>query len=700
MHGLFRGFACRAAIALLCLSGAPLRTAQAKALRMVIDTSKTVSPAYGGQSFGAAGQYEKLSGRIYGEIDPNDRRNAIIQDIRLAPKNARGMVEYVATFTLVKPIDMSKASGVMLYDVVNRGNRQAQSMIDSGDPGDGFLLRQGVVILSSGWQGDVIAASPSDPRETIQVPIAVNADGTPVTGPVIARIANLPAGSNTASLATAPGYGSLSYERPLTLDTSKASLTTLAWETTEGKTAPVTTVPSSEWAFADCSKAAFPGVPDPSKICVKSGFDPALMYQVVFTAKDPMVLGVGLAATRDINSFFRRDAKDSVGAANPLGSTIRFVVAQGTSQSGNLVKTFIHLGFNEDEAGRIVWDGANDHIAGRQAPINIRFALPGGAAELYQAGSEPVLWWSDWPDKVRGRKTAGMLDRCTASHTCPKIFETFGSTEFWGLRMSPDLVGTGADKDIPLPGNVRRYYFPGTTHGGGRGGFSTSAPGPGRGCALANNPNPESYTMRALMDDLVDWVAKGTEPPASRYPTLADNTLVPPTKSAMGFPTIPGVTFVDNFENPVLDYDFGPGFIYNDLSGVISNEPPAIKQIIKMLVPRVNADGNEVGGGVPSVLFQAPLGTYLGWNVTASGYFKGQICGFAGGYVPFAKTKAERVASGDPRLSIEERYASHDAYVAIVRSAAQKAVAERFMTQDDADQIMQQAAASDVLKNP
>src|SRR5581483_10315574 len=159
---------------------------------------------------------------------------------------------------------------------------------------------------------------------------------------------------------------------------------------------------------------------------------------------------------------------------------------------------FIHLGFNQDETNRLVWDGANDHIAGRQLALNIRFATPSGAANLYEAGSEPPLWWGAYADTARGRKTASMLDRCHATQTCPKIFETFGAAEFWGLRMSPNLLGTNADVDIPLPSNVRRYYFPGTTHGGGRGGFQAKADAPPNGCTLPSNPNPESDTMRAL----------------------------------------------------------------------------------------------------------------------------------------------------------------------------------------------------------
>jgi hypothetical protein len=187
-------------------------------------------------------------------------------------------------------------------------------------------------------------------------------------------------------------------------------------------------------------------------------------------------------------------------------------------------------------------------------------------------------------------------------------------------------------------------------------------------------------------------------PPASQYPRLANGDLVPATKKATGFPAIPGLQFTDNFANPLFDYDWGPDFGYTDLSGIISNEPPAIKKVIPLLVPKVNTDGNETAG-VPSVLLQAPLGTYLGWNITASGFFKGQVCAFTGGYVPFAKTRAERLASSDPRLSLEERYENHEGYVAAVRAAAEKAVRERFLLRDDADRFIKEAEASDVLRN-
>jgi hypothetical protein len=330
--------------------------------------------------------------------------------------------------------------------------------------------------------------------------------------------------------------------------------------------------------------------------------------------------------------------------------------------------------------------------------MNFRFAIPGGLANLYEPGSDGVLTWSSYADETRHQPAGSLLDRCHATNTCPKVFETLGSSEFWTLRASPDLVGTKADRDIPLPANVRRYYFPGVTHGGGRGGFSAMTPKTPALCDLPENPNPSSDTMRALIVALVEWVSKGVEPPPSQYPRLDRGELVAPTQAALHSPVIPGVPLPDGIINPLFDYDFGPGFKYADLSGTITMQPPVIRQILPSLVPKVNADGNEIGG-VPSVLHQAPLGTYLGWNVFSDGYFKGTECGLAGGYVPFAKTKAERIAAGDPRPSLEERYGSHERYVAMVRTAAEKLVHDRFLLPEDATRLTAQAEASDVLKS-
>lgn len=683
-------------IAGLCLMAAAgvavAPPAHAEVKKIVIE--RKVSPAFDGKSFGKAGPYETLAGRAYGELDPNDPHNRIITDIQLAPRNANGKVEYVASFSVVKPMDMSKSSRLLWHEVPNRGGRLtiAEAERAAGDIG-----------LSSGWQGDNSGnTAPGANNDFVIVPVARNADGSPITGKVIGRIVNANGPDSRPMVVNA---NPVPY-KPATLDTSAATLVTHASETVDGTIGETREIPASDWAWAKCSAAnPFPGTPDPTHVCVKGGFNPALLYQVVFTAQDPYVLGIGFAAFRDVAAFFKHADKDEAGTPNPLAGHVNWAITRGRSQSGNFIRGFIHLGFNQDEKNRQVYDGAWPIIAGRRIALNMRFAQPDGALKLYEAGSEGPQWWLPMADEVRGLPAAGLLDRCTASKTCPKIIEHLGAAEMWGLTLSPSWVGTKADKDLPLPANVRRYYIPSTPHGGGDGGFNVTppmapaCPGPnfGRGM-FPNNPVPHDETVAALREHFRHWVMTNTPPPPSRYPTLADGTLVDPTKQAMGFPTIPGVPAgaPTGIISPMLDYDWGPQFNPLDGSGIPSNVPPIIKRVVKMKVPKVDADGNEIGG-VPVVLREAPLGTYLGWNVVAAGFHKGKICNYAGGMIPFARTKAERMASGDPRLSLEERYRTHDGYVEAVKAAAKKAVAQRFLLQADADALIAGAAASNVL---
>jgi hypothetical protein len=674
-------------------AGLVATSAEARVVRIVIDNK--VSPAFDGARFGNAGQYETLAGRAFGELDPNDPHNTIIQDIKLAPKNARGMVEYTASFYVVKPLDMSRSSHLIWHDVPNRAGRIAipPAEREMGDIG-----------LSSGWQGDNSGATvPGPNNDYVIVPVAKNPDGSPITGRILARILNA---SGVASQPMMVHSNPVPY-RPVTLDTKEARLETHVSETIDGVVGGTAEVAPSDWAFAKCTaENPFPGTPDPTQICLKNGFDPKLLYQVVFTAKDPLVLGIGPAAFRDVASFLRNAKADDAGTPNPLAGGVTWAITRGRSQSGNFIRTLIHFGFNQDEAGRQVYDGAWPIIAGRRIPLNLRFAMPDGVLKLYEPGSEGAQWWAPAADPVRGLPAAGILDRCTTTNTCPKIIEHFGAAEVWGLKLSPEWVGSAGDRDLPLPDNVRRYYISSTQHGGGRGGFAMTPPPPaacpsyGYGKAsLASNPMPHTETFNAIRGHFRDWVMKGTAPPPSRYPTLAAGTLVDATSDAMGFPSIPGLPehAPTGLINPVLDYDFGPGYNPVDGSGVQTVVPPRIKHVIKMKVPKVDADGNELGG-VPVVLREAPLGTYLGWNITAAGFHKGQICNYEGGMIPFAKTKAERLASLDPRPSLEERYTNHAGYVAAVEAAARKAMAEGFLLDKDAKALIAAAEASDVLK--
>ncbi|HTD90264.1 MAG TPA: alpha/beta hydrolase domain-containing protein, partial [Burkholderiales bacterium] len=541
---------------------------------------------------------------------------------------------------------------------------------------------------------------------------------------------------------------------PASLDTTKATLVSRDHETMEGVITGETPLASSDWKF--CGGGTFaaplPLTALPVRICLKNGFDVAKLYQVVYTAKDPYVLGVGFAAWRDVGAFFKYSPKDDFHTPNPVAGLISHSIARGVSQSGNYLRGWLHLGFNQDEMHRRrVHDGMWPIIAGRRIALNFRWAQPDGVLELYQAGSEGPQWWGKHEDHVRHLPARGILDRCEETHTCPKVIEHFGSAEVWALKLTPEWVGTDAKQDIPLPHNVRRYYIPSSTHGGGAGGFDTSLPGvalptvgascPGNNFGtgiLPANPMPHTQTVNALRVHFRNWVMHGTQPPESVWPRLKKSDddehrrfggrgenkgnaphrsdLVEANKTAMSFPTIPSAALAalvpaaagwratlpePGFINPVLDYDWGRSFDPSDASGMPTNIPPPIKRVIKMLVPRVNADGNEIGG-VPVVLNDAPLGTYLGWNVTAGGarpFHQGQVCDYVGGMIPFAKTKAERLAKGDPRLSLEERYVSHAGYVAAVAAAAQKAIHQGFLLREDAAALIAQADASAVL-NP
>ncbi len=619
-------------------------------------------------------------------FDPRDARNALITDIDLAPRNARGLVEYRTTFTLRKPVDMTAAPGVLLYNIVNRGGHNGPNTWHvGGDPGDGFLYRMGHAVLWSGWQGDMPIASVTAPQEGIDVPIARHADGSSVTSRVWARFVAVPGNATTQSLPGAAG------RMPASLDTAQATLVSAVSETPEGVKSGVVSLSATDWAFADCRSTPFPGTPDPTRICLKGGFAPTLLYELVYTAKDPYVLGVGMAAMRDVVSFFRYATADSVGTPNPAAGAFRHVIAMGNSQSGRFAKAFLNLGFNEDERGRIVWDGLNARIAGMLGSFNTRFAQPGDIAELYDPGAEGPLWWDDYVDRARGRPAWGLLHRCRATKTCPKITETYGGPEIWYSHASVGIAGTTGKEDLPLPANVRRYYHPGTPHGGGRGGFEigTAAATPG---GLASNPNPQRETDRALYVALTEWVVSNTPPPPSAYPRVSDGTLVSATSSAIGWPRIPGAPSPDGVVNPVLDFDYGTGYRYNDSSGVIARVPPAITRVIPTLVPKVDKDGNEIAG-VRSLLMRMPLGTYTSWAPIASGPLQGRQRSLSAGYIPFARTKAERVASGDPRLSIEERYPSLWSYFAAAQTHADELVKQRLLLPDDAVRLMKQLLA-------
>ena len=690
-----------------------LTAAQARVTRIVIDeTTPLPADASGGIAF------ERLAGRAFGELDPRAPGNAIVQDAALGV-DADGKLRYVATFVLTKPVDLRQASGLLWHEVPNRGNGRP-SVVQERAFGD--------IDLNSAWQGDNAGTTAVRPTASVagthwlKVPVAKGPGGAAITGEVFGRIVNR---TGLASQAPVVQGNPVPY-KPVSLDTAQARLVSRRAESTRGEVIGETAIAPTDWAWAKCDATTpFPGVPDATQICLKNGFDAALLYQVVYKAADPYVLGVGFAAWRDVGQFFKTAKADDSGTANPVAGVVKHSIGRGVSQSGNFLRGWLHLGFNQDErgaAGQKVHDGLWPIIAGRRIALNFRWAQPDGVLELYQAGSEGPQWWAPAADALRGGAPAGILDRCTATQTCPKVVEHFGSAEVWALKLTPEWVGTDGKTDLPLPANVRRYYIASSNHGGGAGGFDTSLPGvglpttgamcPGNNYGtgvLPANPVPHTETVNALRVHFRNWVMRDAAPPPSRWPTLAAKagetrgTLAPATKEGIGFPTLPQLRRTvpeADFIMPVLDYDWGPDFRAADGSGIASNAPPPIRQVLPMWAPRVDADGNELGG-VPVALLGAPLGTYLGWNITAGGarpFHQGQICNYVGGMIPFARTAAERTATGDPRPSLQERYGSHDGYVQALQRSAERAVAEGFLLPEDAAELIKAAAASAVLR--
>ena len=717
--------------------------AQARITKIVIDATSAIAGQPG---------YEQLSGRAFGELDPADPHNALITDLaNPLALNAQGKAVYVASFVLRKPKDRTQASGVVWHDVPNRGG-------DVAFPADSFGAHD--VQLVSAWQGDnagntAVPANADCATPGCAGPLAHHYVKTPVlagvTGTVLARIVNR---SGPAAAPLNVMGNPVPYFPANAADNSADRLVVHTAETVDGKITEGGVVANADWKYCGTAAGSTFATPAPLTalpvgVCLRNGFDATRLYQLTYQARDPYVLGAGTAAFRDLQSFLRYANADDAGTPNPLGSSTRQAIMRGVSQSGNFVRHFIFLGMNEDESGRIVHEGAWPLIAGRRVANDSRWGQPDGVLELYQMGSEGPQWWHKFPDRVRDVAPGGILDRCSASATCPKIVETFGGSEVFALKMTTSWVGTDPKNDIPLPNNVRRYYLPSSTHGGGNGATTqnpadvTTAPlncpgnNWGRG-TLRANPVPSTGLVNRVRVALRDWVSAGTEPPPSVWPHLGgargERDLVEPTMQAMGFPKgVPGIPdsifAAENFIFPIFDYDWGPDYDEFNASGVPTKLPPPIRAVVKMLVPRVDADGNELGG-VPTVQRDAPLGTYLGWNITAGPadkgfntaspqpFHAGQVCNYVGGMVPFAVTKAQRLATHDPRLSLEERYGNHAGYVAAVIAAANNAACRGYLlagpaaaamgatcttalppgASDDWAALVNQAIASDVLQ--
>jgi hypothetical protein len=560
--------------------------------------------------------------------------------------------------------------------------------------------------VDAGWEGDVL---PGNFRLTADFPVATNGSA-PITAPILVefhdRYTNDPriAANGRVSLPLSGSPDFASYESISTDQAvAQAELRVRFSDSARPGTADIpagVVIPHSQWAFAACAREPVTGVltstPSTTDICLPAGFSLDAVYQLIYTARNPRVMGLGYAVTRDVGSFLRNQPVDDVGTLNPLALTatstgITRAYAYGSSSTGMYIRDFIYQGFNEDEGHRKVFDAMWTNIPGaHKLYLNYAFGQPNPFSvqhrDRYVPDTSFPTSYAVMTDPFTGL-TDGILKRPA---TDPIVIHTDSSTEYWQFRAA--LVTTdGLGRDIPLPDTVRLYFMSGEQHG--------PAVVPAAGiCQQLSNPLPRGAHHRAVLVLLDEWVTKGIRPPESRYPRVADGTLVPFDQASTGFPSIPGVVYAGRV-NASGVRDFGPLAAGNQ--GLVTLNPPGPvsggEHVI--LVTKVDPDGNDIAGvRVPQL--EVPIATYTGWNVRAPGFSDGDLCDLTGMYLPFARTKAERRAAGDPRKSLEERYKTHERYVTEVERAARKLVRQRLLLEEDFDRIVAEAEASDVLRSP
>jgi hypothetical protein len=629
-------------------------------------------PVFDGHEFGASGAYEKITGRLHGALDPDHVLNSEIVNLERAPRNAQGLVDYAVDICILKPADPARGNGRILFDTLNRGDKLALIDINgsvrgggSNDPqaaadaGNGFLMRCGYTVLFAAWQGGL---SRDEGHMVADFPVATD-DGEPLVGlsreEIVFGHADSPARAPLNYPAAAP-------------DPSNTSLSVRQHE--HDTRIPL---PSECWRFVG---------PRTIEIDRPLGFGSGALYELIYPACDPIVMGMGFAAVRDAVSFFRYATADEAGRANPLAAAgqapeVAQVIAYGRSQPGRFLREFVRTGFNEDLSGHRVFDGIFTAIAGsRRIFLNHEFAQPGRfhrqhEDHLYPADQFPFTY-ETLTDSFTG-ETDGILQRARARGVCPRIIHIDSSTEFWQGRSSL-LVADEKGEAVPIPEEVRLYLYAGTMHAGPA---MLAHPG-----IYSQDPvyelNDVDYNPlnRALIVALDEWVSGVAEPPDSRYPNLPEGTLAAPfPPEASGFPAIPGVRY--------------PRWLNTLAVTTQETQPPQVfcAQAYPVLVPALDADGNEIAGiRLPEIA--VPVATYTGWNLRKAEFAEDALM-LVGAQFPFAATAAAREALGDPRLSLAERYPSRADYVAAVRAAALALVSERLMLEEDVEQAVRVAEA-------
>jgi hypothetical protein len=649
---------------------------------------KSVADAYGGASFGSIGPYVVISGVVHGKINPNHPANAGIVDLNRVQVGTDGFVAYTTDFVILRPKNAATAKRILFYDVVNRGGKSALgtfngagATFDAGKQGDGLLLRQGYTIVWSGWQGDVRQSGNGGAGGEIgaNFPVATNAEGTPITGMSREEVVFDKTENPSAFRLTYPAAN---------LDQSKVTFNVReTWVTPTGMTwdSPSKVIPASNWKYVDDKQVVVNRPAD---------MDAGAIYSFVYPAKDPIVMGIGFAAVRDLISFLRYDSTDKQGTQNPLNdlkqapcainqangqcavnpsTNVDVAIGEGISQSGRFTRDFLWQGFNDDARGHKVFDGLMPIIPGsRKTYTNFRWGQPGRWSkeheDHFQPGDQFPFTYAVTTDPVSG-VTDGLLKKCLASNTCPKIMHLDGAFELWGGRGSL-LVTDGAGHEIPIPDNVRLYMVPGTQHGGGNGVGSEAER---NACQNLSSAVDERATDRALIPAMEAWLATGEAPPPSRYPMISAGTLAPPTsRTQVGFPDLSkiGVAYPAAY-NQLFLTDYSKAVPVANLT-----------KLYQVLMPTTDADGNEISGvRVPDV--SVPIATYTGWNPRKAGFAQGEACSSVGSTIPFAKTAADRNVNGDPRRSLAERYSSKADYVNKVQLASKALVEQRLLLDED-----------------
>ncbi|MCB2074623.1 MAG: hypothetical protein H6917_08610 [Novosphingobium sp.] len=606
--------------------------------------------AFGGQTFGDYGTYERITGVAHMRIDPQAAANRGIVDLELAPRDADGMVAYDVDVVILRPSNAEKARRILVYEVVNRGIKlfsmyTGGTPMNDADPGDGFPFRRGYTLVWSGWQGDI--ASPK--LLGARFPVATK-DGKPVTGTV----------STEKIFDSLDGTG---MELPYSAASVGRSNGLLTVSARTGETPTV--IPRSHWRFTDDRHI---------EIERPESMDAGAIYRFQYTARDPKVMGLGFAATRDLVSWLRHASaadgnplaelakapceRGSAGdCANPEGGVFSSAIAFGASQSGRYLRDYLWRGFNRDLAGRRVFDGVIPFIPGaRQTFTNYRFAEPGRFSRQHEDHHVPgftfPFTYASLTDSVTGKRD-GILQSCSESGTCPKVFHIDTSGEFWQAAAS--LVGTGGtDHDVVFPANVRAYMIAGGAH----------APGMTM-TACRYPPNPLDYTpaVRALLVAMIDWASDQATPPDSLWPRLADRELR--RIGELDGPQVPsaGLVWPKVLNSPV---------------------PPEGKPDWPVFVPAIDSDGNDFPGiRLPDLA--APKGTYLSWNLRKAGYAENELCLIFGSYLPFAKDAAAR--AGDTRPSLAERYPSAGDREKRFREAVTTLREDGLLLEEDAERL-------------